>query len=250
MKRRIFYVAAILWILAAIQIGVRYNIDREDKIVEAFNGIDFVKTQGNVEALVNYGSVYLEDGEKEKLVKDIAQKIGINDIYEYKLERNAQGTIATLSKSSQNAGTIIKLVTVETPKEDNVIELDQYIIVNLTLYNSIESAFSYKELIDKMFMDMKLKPEITVNFTGVYNGELDIVNRDVIVNQMLDEIDAKVMVENRTDELYSIYAYTSLVDDYTMVGKDKVNVNVGINYDETQNTTNFYLSTPIINEDY
>ena len=44
MKKRIFYIAVVLWIVAAIQIGVRYNYGKEDKIVEAFSNVDFVKT--------------------------------------------------------------------------------------------------------------------------------------------------------------------------------------------------------------
>ena len=59
-----------------------------------------------------------------------------------------------------------------------------------------------------------------------------------------------MVVEQRGDELYTVYAYTGLINDYVKSEGNKINVNIAFNYNEKKNKTNLYVATPILNQDY
>ena len=48
----------------------------------------------------------------------------------------------------------------------------------------------------------------------------------------LEKLGAKIVTQNRTDDLYVIYGYDDEIDEYINVGRGKVNVCISINYDE------------------
>ena len=114
----------------------------------------------------------------------------------------------------------------------------------------INSVFAYEEIIESILSDMKLDGDITVNLRGDIDGNINMELRDALANQMIEKIGAKIVAENRTEDLYTIYAYDSQIKDYIKIGSDKVNLNISISYDEIKNVTSVYFSTPINNHDY
>lgn len=54
----------------------------------------------------------------------------------------------------------------------------------------------------------------------------------------------------RTDDLYVIYGYDDEIDEYINVGRGKVNVCISVNYDEIEDVTCVYFSTPMNNQDF
>ena len=79
---------------------------------------------------------------------------------------------------------------------------------------------------------------------------MTLSERNNMADLLLEQIEGKVVSEHRDEELFTIYAYTKLIKDYDMRSGEPVNINIAFNYDESQNLTNVYLSTPIIREDY
>lgn len=250
-KNRLLYLLAIICIIVLVQLFFSFNKNNnEDAIVSAFTEVDFKNTDSSIEAVVNYGNRYLNEEEKKELLNDIAKKIGLNETYEYSVERNGTGEVSKIYKKAKKATTSIKLASIENEINNNVIELEQYIIINITFNNSVENVITYKEKIDEIFVNMDLKAEITINLIGAYDGNLDINTKDSIVEQLLDAIEANIVTEKRDDSTYNVYAYTNLITKYITVEEKKVNVNIAINYDESNDVTNVMLSSPIINVDY
>jgi hypothetical protein len=50
--------------------------------------------------------------------------------------------------------------------------------------------------------------------------------------------------------LYVIYGYSKYISEYKKIGNQKINVSLAMNYNEEEQSTYIYLSTPLINEDY
>ena len=67
---------------------------------------------------------------------------------------------------------------------------------------------------------------------------------------MLDMMNAKLSVGRHMEDVYTVYAYNKGIKNYIMIGKDKVNVNICIGYDEEKNETTVYLATPMNMQDY
>lgn len=250
MKKNIIFGAAVLAVIIAVQTVFNIQNSKEEEIISAFSQMDFTQTGSNIEAVVNYGNTYMNEETKKELMYSIADQIGIKEPLEYNTEQNTKGSTITIKKTSDNVEVLIKYVSIENEVEENVLELEQYIIINMKFKEGIESAVSYKNLIEKIFTKMELKAKTTLNLTGSYNGKLEDSVKDSIVDNLLKAIGGKIVVQKKDSDIYNIYAYTDFVDDFITVEKKKVNVNIAVDYDENTGTTNILLSTPIINTDY
>ena len=79
---------------------------------------------------------------------------------------------------------------------------------------------------------------------------LDIVERNKLADELLSELSAKVVAENRDADMFTIYGYSQGIKDYLEIGGNRINVNIAMNYDEINNTTNIFLSSPINSGSY
>ena len=74
--------------------------------------------------------------------------------------------------------------------------------------------------------------------------------REKLVAAFLDCMDAKEVCGNRTEELYTIYGYTRHEREYVYQNGERVNVNIALTYDETQDKTRIHMAVPFISRSY
>ena len=72
----------------------------------------------------------------------------------------------------------------------------------------------------------------------------------MISQKLQDAINAQIVAENRDSDIFTIYAYSKGVGSYITIGDSKINMNIAIGYDEEQNRTEVYLSSPVNSLDY
>lgn len=250
-KRVAIYIGVALWLITVVKIVWFDNTATlpVDNIVTAFNKASLMEMSASIEGFGDYGILYLSEDAKETILKDIANSIGINN-YSIETTREDDNSTTTLSQTGVNGEVICKLVTVENVIEQNVIQAKQYIYINIILNNSIEPAFSYEKKVKGIFENLGIDTTVTVNLKGSVKGKLDIALKNSIANSLVDAMDINVVTENKTDDLYTIYGYTSDIDEYITVSTNKINVNIMMNYDEQKDVTNVYVATPISSEDY
>lgn len=250
-KRVAIYIGVALWLITVVKIVWFDNTATlpVDNIVTAFNKASLMEMSASIEGFGDYGILYLSEDAKETILKDIANNIGINN-YSIETTREDDNSTTTLSQTGVNGEVICKLVTVENVIEQNVIQAKQYIYINIILNNSIEPAFSYEKKVKGIFENLGIDTTVTVNLKGSVKGKLDIALKNSIANSLVDSMDINVVTENKTDDLYTIYGYTSDIDEYITVSTNKINVNIMMNYNEQKDVTNVYVATPISSEDY
>lgn len=242
--------AVILWILAAFQLINAKEKDTPVSVVGAFDQIEFKSMQTNIEAFGEYGTEYLKEEDKEKIIKDIAASLGLNNTYDFKSTREDGAAVMTIYQNGQYAKTTIKLLTAEKSIGAYEVQATQYVSINMTIYNTVEYAMTYKDLIEDIFESAGIEGQVNVNLVGGVKGALNYSERNNLADRLLDLLDADIVSENRGDDLFTIYAYTDAVDDYIVSNGDKININIAVNYDESADYTNIYLSTPLNNLDY
>ena len=250
-KRIAIYIGVALWLMTLVKI-IWFNDTATlpvNNIVTAFNKASLLEMSASIEAFGEYGVLYLSQDAKDTILKDIAAKVGINN-YSIETTREDDNSTTTLSQTGQNGEVICKLVTVETVVEQNVIQAKQYVYIDVILNNSVESAFSYEKIVKDIVKNLKIDTTVTVNLKGAVKGRLDISLKDSIANSFINSMNVNVVAENKTDDLYTIYGYTSDIDEYINVSSNKINVNIMMNYDEEKDETNVYVATPISSEDY
>ena len=125
-----------------------------------------------------------------------------------------------------------------------------YISINMTIIGRTDCALTYKNMIDDIFAAGKIDGYVNMSLKGELNGAVNYYERNRLADELLDILDAKVVSENRENDLFTIYAYTGLVDEYVMSAGRKININIVQEYDSVANKTVIYLSTPLNNLDY
>ncbi len=240
--------AVVLWILLAGKI-ITDKFNAESDLVEAFNAQAFVTMEGDVSAFGEYGITYLTEEEKESILINLANSLGIDGGYEIITEENNETTEKILRKNGKNADTTIKVVT-KTEDMDFYYQSVQYISLKIDFKENIEGVLQYRDLVEEVLKADGVDSNVTINLRGKMQGVLNYSDKNQIANDLLEELDAKVVSENRGNDLFTVYAFSENVSGSVMCGGKKVNINISETYDEIENMTTIYLSTPLNNLDY
>lgn len=256
-KVKALAVLAIVWVMAFIQLLYAWGKgrDKEADIVTAFASGDYVSTVGTISAYANMGKEYMSDEEKKKVIDEIAASIGIEgqiDIETVREEKSENESVisSSFSRKSSNAVTDISIVTIEHKLQDNTINLEQYMLADISINNSVESAVYYDGKVRDAFEDMGVSADVTLSLKGCVEGALSNSEKNRICEDIIEKLDGKVVIGSRSNEIYSVYAYTEKISDYVLNGTTKSNVNIAITYDSDKDVTWIYMATPIIGESY
>jgi len=79
----------------------------------------------------------------------------------------------------------------------------------------------------------------------VFDGEIPLSEKDSLTDSLLSELYAQPVYENRQNNYYTVYAYTGAVEDYITVERNKINVQVLIDYDRNRDCTEVVLASPL-----
>ena len=58
-------------------------------------------------------------------------------------------------------------------------------------------------------------------------------------------VSPKEIQSRKTMDMFVVYAYDRSEKDYVMLGKKKININISMEYDETEDKTLVYMSSPV-----
>lgn len=245
------YVISVLWIAVIMQIVVNAMLKPERNILEAF-----VSTNSNIsffelEMAANYGNSYLNVDDKKELIYFVSEKIGLNVEDEDIISGDRDESEVYVEKIGKNAETLIKIVSIRKNNQDGTSELNHYIMVNLKLYKNLNSVLKYRDLLKNVFEELNASNiQTTMQLSSNYKGKLSLDSMNSITDGMIKNLEGKIAYENRSEDMYTVYAYTGLLDEYVTSMGTKINIHVAINYDELTDSTNVYLGTPVINGGY
>lgn len=241
--------AVVLWVVAITRILVYGSSSAKETLVSAFNQIQLNDMSASIEGFGYYSDVYLSEKAKETFVKDIGYELGLN-YCDIKTERDGELATTILTKEGKYAKTVVKLITREEKISENVLESHQYLTIEIDLGVNLDAAVDYQKVVKEIFEKMEIDGDVTVNLTGNLEGKSDMALKNMITDQLIERMDAKIVAENRTEDLFTVYAYTDKVDDFIRVSGKKINLNISAYYDEEKDKTYFYVATPIINTEY
>ncbi len=244
--KRAMYAVIVLWaVLTAVYMT---NMGRADKVsistafTDSVDGEEWCELDTYIEGYGKFGVCYLTQEEKERLVENIASALGITSSYGLATVYEEEVNTTVLSNESVNGSVTIKAITQEPQA--------QYVYVNITVYNNIDCAVSYRELVEGMFDAMGIQGNVNMNLVGSIEGTLNSTEKNELADGLLDRLGAKVVTENRDNDIFTIYAYSKGAGSYITIGGNKINMNIAIGYDEEQDRTKVYLASPINSLDY
>jgi hypothetical protein len=242
------FAAGILWLMAANMLWGRQTEQNTD-IISAFSDSSYQNLSAEIYACGKYGTIELTDAAKEIILENIAEKIGIS---RYEISDSCKDDYSSkiLSQCGTNGDVDCKFVTLKKEAEGETVSIEQYVSIDISLKNTVDAAYTYEKIVKEIMQDLDIDTEVTVNIKGTMNGRLSDSQQKEAAEYILKAINAKAKQEHYIEDAYTVYAYESSRDSYYKIGKDKVNVNVCITYDEIENVTQICLATPIQNQDY
>ena len=126
----------------------------------------------------------------------------------------------------------------------------EYFITDIELYKGFESTSDYEKLMKQVLEEYGIDTHVTVSMKGSIAGDMSQYDKSKVSGKMLKMLGAKTVTTGQIQDSYVVYAYAKSVKDSVSIGKNKINVNITMNYDETRGVTDIQLSTPIYNEDF
>lgn len=247
--RMIAYTAVVFWIAVLSQVVVNRYFTDDSKLVDAFTKANSVIMNSNLYVVTDMGTKFMSEEDEKNLLQYMSSEIGLTE--ECKITREEDSDTILTKKESDQATTIIKLIRNREKTKQGTYVVRRYLIVDITIKEDVNSILVYKKKTEKIIAKLDATTsESQVTFTGTYDGKLTIEERNNIANQFVRDLQANIVVEQRGDELYTIYAYTGLINDYVKSEGNKINVNIAFTYNEKKNKTNLYVATPILNQDY
>lgn len=248
MKKIRIAAAMVLWVVVAVRI-ISGSLESAKDVVSVFDSMKYENTESVIEAFGDYGETYMSDEEKTRLASGIAACLGINGEYEISSLESDGAEMTSLYKNSRNAEVTVKVITV-TRDGGLYTSCHQNVAVNMRLKGRTDCAVTYKNMISDLFEANGIEGYVNLNLIGEVDGALNYYERNKAADEMLAKLNAKVVAENRNNDIFTVYAYTDEVEEYITSAGRKVNINIAEEYDEIRNKTIIYLSTPLNNLDY
>ena len=125
--------------------------------------------------------------------------------------------------------------------------LEQYILMDMSIDDSVESVVYYHDMIEKALADMNIAADVTLSLKGCVRGTLSNSRKNQICEELIEDLNGTLVIGGENDSIYTVYAYSDDIDEYVINGSVKSNINIMITYDKNQDISWIQLGTPILN---
>lgn len=247
----------VITLVTVVIIILADEIKNKDKVLsEAMNIISnaeaYIETEGMVETVTYYGNGYLDDDEKIALLEAMAQALGVTEGLMTLSSKDGNREIFKLSKQTTMLKTDFGLITIEEMGKEGMSRFSQYITCEIYIKNSPESVCYYADVLKKYLRSIELIDNVTITFVSSFDGDLELEKGCELTEKFLKVLDAEVVEENKTEEIFSVHAYAKgiIPESEILLGNEKININIAMNYNEQSDRTRIYIATPLLRVEY
>ena len=244
------YMAAVLWVAVVTQAIVNQAFQEEIQITEAFIKSETQEMQSTLEIIAEYNSEVLKEKDIKNLIFELANSIGLKVDDEITVWEEDGKREYFFFKQAKQATTKIKIVSI-APDEGKTINGKNYIIVQLSILKGIQSIDRYKKsLEDKLAKLGVVNKQLTLKYEGCRDGDLTSVQKHEMAALLVDELQGEIALEYDEGDLYTVYAYTGMLNEYVTSLGNKINIQIVITYNELTNKSKIEMATPMLNDSW
>lgn len=170
---------------------------------------------------------YFQFDEIEMLIQDEKNYCQIN-YYGYDRDKNEVTIILSsyFNEEEKNGGTYLYI---------NFLNSEHFLNINDIIGN-----------IDSLSNRYDSNVEITTNIVGIIDRQINLDDYENRINKLIEKSNGKILDKYESDNLISYNAYSQSIKKHIELGKDKINLNIAIRCNKTEDTTVIYIGTPII----
>lgn len=242
------YIVVVLWVAVATQVVVNRAFHQELQITEAFIKSEAEEIQSSLEIVSEYKSDSLSEEDKKEMINNIAKAIGLTVDGDIKESQESTRSEYYYFKQAKQASTEIRVVSLQE-QDGEALKMKHYIIVRLNILKGIQSIDKYKTTLEKALKDLGAENiQVTLKYEGNREGDLTSIQKHEIATKLVEDLQGKIAIEYDEGDLYTVYAYTGMLNEYVTSMDNKINIQIAITYNETTNKTRIALATPVLNE--
>ncbi|MHB8130660.1 MAG: YwmB family TATA-box binding protein [Mobilitalea sp.] len=244
------YMATVLWVAVATQMLVNRIFQEDFQITEAFVKTETEEMQSSIEVIAEYKMGFLSETDKKDLIHNMADAIGLTVNDDITVLEDGARSEYYFYKHAKQATSEIKIVSLEQ-KDQAITKMQHYIIVRLSIMQGIQSIDKYKSMIENALEELSVESkQITLKYEGNRIGNLSTVQKHELAALLVEELQGEIAIEYDEGDLFTVYAYTGMLNEYVTSMGNKINVQIAITYNELTNKTKIALATPILNESW
>lgn len=240
--RLLWILIAAAWIFVFLKLLAGAIFEKNTSLVAAFSVTNPQEISATVEVAALYPvSGELPEKEMHRVMKEVADSIGLTLDTELELITTGQRKELCFSKDAVAADTELKVICL-TQEQDKC-----YMFAKICLNQSLDTVLAYKTLLESAMEELQCQDiSTTIQLVGDYAGYLPLEQRNKITEEILDALGAEVVYEYREHDLYTVYAYTASLKNYITVEDKKINVHIAMSLNEDHYRTILYLASPIL----
>jgi hypothetical protein len=247
MKKKAMIFLTILAILFSVAYFEKAHTNSEEILLSAFQNSQFETVQANLNTWTKMNDSFVDFEQMQKIVKETAHFLEIKGKWKIEQKEIENERQCILTKPSKDAKTTIKIESIHDPNKN---QSTTYLIIDIILYNKYNSIPYLKKKTDEFFISKNLQSTTNITMAGSYDGLLEKKEQKRIAGIIMKQLRAKAYDTYETNQIYSVYGYTKLIDQWLMSKGNKINVNLAFRYNEYENKTYLYLASPLITVDY
>jgi len=244
------YIVVVLWVAVGAQMIINKMFTEQIQITEAFVKSDTAKMQSSLQVVAEYNKETLSEAGKEDIIYKLADAIGLKIDNDVTVLKEASRTESYYYKKAKKASTDLKVSSVEEKDGDNT-KIKHYIIARINISDKISSIDKYKNELEKAIKAIGVNDmQTTLKYEGSKDGSLSNEQKKELSQSLVKDLQGKIAMDYDEGDLYTVYGYTGMLNDYVESMGNKINIQIAITYNEITNKTTVTLATPIINDSY
>lgn len=244
------YILLLVWTAAIVQFFVNKGVNREDKMLEAMALADVTSYESEISAYGFYGNGYISDETKKQMLIRLAGKLGVTSGYAITEDDSSDGAVITFQKEGTEGDTKIQIVTMKESDEAGNVLYENYLSMEVKLHQKTELSSNISREIEELYLDIGIEPVMNMYVGGISPGRMTEEEMEQEIEDFFDLMHADVVCQEKFDNVYTVYGYSSDLSNYVYQNDEKVNVNIAFSYDETSDETCIHMAVPFVDRSY
>ena len=238
----------VVWSIVAIHIYVNYQekMKNQSGVVTAFSVVENESIEEVISGYGYFGIMEIEESTKQKMLENLAYKLGITDGYEFSIGSGDEFEKMVLTKNGKHATTTIQIISMQGKET----EPEQYIVMEIKAKEKAESAVSLYNRVKRVYKEIGVEAQVSLEMEVEQKGNCIAEEEGNPAEEILEATEAKKVDSIMEDNVFTVYGYTRLENSYIELNHKKVNLQIVMSYDEQQDKTYVKVGIPIVNSSY
>ena len=211
----------------------------------------FKASRANLEESVLSGWVSLDmvftEEEIIKKIDYIIEGLNIDKSKTKKTIETSEGSTKGMLTAAKEFGSYTMIL--ESMKNDDG-NIESYLMFQSSSIDNFEDMMKEKQMIEKLLKEIKLPVILDAMITGSYRGKLKQKQINSIISKLLKNIDAVKVESIERDNIISVSAYSTEIEECITSNGRKINVQIALRYSNYDDRTYIWLGSPVIPFEY